>query len=262
MDLNLTSKTVFIAASSRGLGKASALELAKEGANVMLSGRNEEELKLAKEELQQVAAGQVEYVLCDITKPEQLKAAVLRTVDLFGTIDILINNAGGPPAGTFEKFTDEDWTQAFELTLLSYVRLIREVLPYMKNSRAGRIINLTSSSVKQPIPGLLISNTFRLGVMGMAKTLSIELAPYNILVHTVAPGRIATDRVRTLDEIKANQTGVPIEQVEADSRKTIPLGRYGKPEEFGKVVAFLASEASSYMTGSTVLVDGGMIKSM
>lgn len=262
MDLNLKGKAVFIAASSRGLGKASALELAKEGANVMLSGRNEEELKLAKAELQQVATGEVEYVVCDITKPEQLEAAVHQTAVLFGNIDILINNAGGPPAGTFDKFTDEDWTKAFELTLLSYIRLIREVLPYMKKSNSGRIINLTSSSVKQPIPGLLISNTFRLGVMGMAKTLSMELAPFNILVHTVAPGRIATDRVRALDEIKADQMGVPIEQVEADSKKAIPLGRYGKPEEFGKVVAFLASEAASYMTGSTVLVDGGMIKSM
>lgn len=262
MDLNLKGKAVFIAASSRGLGKASALELAKEGANVMLSGRNEEELKVAKAELQQVATGKVEYVVCDITKPEQLKAAVHQTAVLFGTIDILINNAGGPPAGTFDKFTDEDWTKAFELTLLSYIRLIREVLPYMKKSNSGRIINLTSSSVKQPIPGLLISNTFRLGVMGMAKTLSMELAAFNILVHTVAPGRIATDRVRALDEIKADQMGVPIEQVEADSKKAIPLGRYGRPEEFGKVVAFLSSEAASYMTGSTVLVDGGMIKSM
>lgn len=262
MDLHLKGKTAFVAASSRGLGKASAMELAKEGANVMLSGRNEEELKLAKIEVEQAATGRVEYVLCDITKPEQLAAAVQETVDLFGTIDILVNNSGGPPAGTFEKFSDEDWTKAFELTLLSYIRLIREVLPYMKQGSGGKIINLTSSSIKQPIPGLMISNTFRLGVMGMAKTLSMELAPYNILVHTVAPGRIATDRVRTLDELKANQAGIPVEEVEADSRKAIPLGRYGKPEEFGKVVAFLASEAASYMTGSTVLVDGGMIKSL
>ncbi|AJY74789.1 SDR family oxidoreductase [Paenibacillus beijingensis] len=262
MDLNLKGKAVFVAASSKGLGKASALELAKEGANVMLSGRDEEELKLAKAVLEQAAAGKVEYVLCDITKPEQLKAAIQTTVRQFGTIDILVNNAGGPPAGTFEKFTDEDWVKAFELTLLSYIRLIREALPYMKEQRSGKIINLTSSSIKQPIPGLLLSNTFRLGVLGMAKTLSMELAPYNILVHTVAPGRIATDRVKSLDEIKAQQAGVPVEQVEADSKKTIPLGRYGNPEEFGKVVAFLASDAASYMTGSAVLVDGGMIKSL
>lgn len=262
MDLNLKDKVAFVAASSKGLGKASALELAKEGANVMLSGRSEQELKLAKAELEKVAKGKVEYTLCDITKPEQLTAAVQKTVSMFGTIDILINNSGGPPAGTFEKFTDEDWIKAFELTLLSYIRLIREVLPYMKENRIGKIINLTSSSIKQPIPGLLISNTLRLGVVGMAKTLSMELAPYNILVHTIAPGRIATDRVTWLDEIKAKQAGVTVEEVEADSKKTIPLGRYGTPEEFGKVVAFLASEAASYMTGSVVQVDGGMIKGL
>nr|WP_237691003.1 SDR family oxidoreductase [Paenibacillus caui] len=258
----MKGKVAFVAGSSKGLGKACALELAKEGVRVMLSGRNEEQLSLAKAEIAAVAPGMVDYAVCDVTQPEQITAAINKTVNAFGTIDILITNAGGPPSGDFAKFTDKDWMSAFELNLLSTVRLIRETLPYMKEQKSGRIINLVSSSIKQPIPGLLLSNTFRLGVVGLSKTLSVELAPYHILVHAVAPGRIATDRVRTLDEIKAKATGKSVEQVEIDSKANIPLGRYGNPEEFGKVVAFLASDAASYMTGSSILVDGGMIKSI
>lgn len=262
MDIGLNGKSAFVAASSKGLGKACAIELAREGAHVMLSGRNEAELQKVKQEIQEIAAGQIEYVVCDITKGEDIKQAIQATINKFGTIDILINNAGGPPTGSIEKLTDEDWYKAFDLNLLSYVRLIREVIPYMKEQKNGRIINLASSSVKQPIPGLLLSNTFRTGIAGLAKTLSIELAPFNILVNTVSPGRVATDRIHELDAIKAKQLGVSIEQVREDSMKTIPLGRYGEVEEFGKVVAFLASSVSSYITGSSLLIDGGMIKSL
>jgi 3-oxoacyl-[acyl-carrier protein] reductase len=262
MDLGLNGKLAFVAASSKGLGKACAIELAREGADVMLSGRNEAELQKAQQEIQEIAAGKIEYAVCDITKTEDIQKAVQAAIHKFGTIDILINNAGGPPTGGIDKLTDEDWYKAFDLNLLSYVRLIREVLPYMKEQKNGRIINLASSSVKQPIPGLLLSNTFRTGIVGLSKTLSIELAPFNILVNTVSPGRVATDRIHELDAIKAKQLGVPIEQVRDDSIKTIPLGRYGEVEEFGKVVAFLASGASSYITGSSLLIDGGMVKSL
>ncbi|KYG96964.1 SDR family oxidoreductase [Paenibacillus jamilae] len=262
MDLGLTGKIVFVAGSSKGLGKASARELAREGANVVISGRNEAELQRTQAELLETASGRVEYVVCDVTKPEHISQAIRRTADLFGTVDILVNNAGGPPAGTFDDFTDEVWIQAFEQNLLSHIRLIREVLPYMKKQQNGRILNIASSSVKQPIPGLIISNTLRTGVAGLAKTLSLELAPHNILVHTVAPGRIATDRVRSLDEHRAEKTQQTTDQVRKQAEEGIPLGRYGEPEEFGKVVAFLASSASSYLTGSTILVDGGMIKSL
>ncbi|SDO33523.1 3-oxoacyl-[acyl-carrier protein] reductase [Paenibacillus sp. yr247] len=262
MDMGLNGKCAFVAASSKGLGKACAIELAREGTNVMLSGRNEAELQKVKQEIQEIAAGKIDYVVCDISKSENIKQAIQTTVNKFGTIDILINNAGGPPTGSIDKLTDEDWYNAFDLNLLSYVRFIREVVPYMKEQKSGRIINLASSSVKQPIPGLLLSNTFRTGIVGLAKTLSIELAPFNILVNTVSPGRVATDRIHELDAIKAKQLGVSIEQVREDSEKTIPLGRYGKVEEFGKVVAFLASSASSYITGSSMLIDGGMVKSL
>ncbi|USK38060.1 SDR family oxidoreductase [Cytobacillus firmus] len=261
MDFGLEGKTALVIASSQGLGKAIAAQLVNEGANVMLTSRDEEKLLKVKEQLQQEGKGNVSFFRCDITKPVDIKALVKKTRDDFGGIDILINNAGGPPGGTFDAFDDEDWQKAFELNLLSYIRLIREVLPDLKKA-GGRIINIASSSIKQPIPGLILSNTFRLGVVGLAKSLAEELAPYNILVNTVAPGRVATDRVAFLDQLKADKQGVSKEEVEKASKKQIPLGRYGDPEEFAKVVTFLASDASSYVTGSSLLVDGGMVKSI
>ncbi|MBY6051066.1 SDR family oxidoreductase [Cytobacillus firmus] len=261
MDFGLEGKTALVIASSQGLGKAIAAQLVNEGANVMLTSRDEEKLLKVKEQLQQEGKGNVSFFRCDITKPVDIKALVKKTRDDFGGIDILINNAGGPPGGTFDAFDDEDWQKAFELNLLSYIRLIREVLPDLKKA-GGRIINIASSSIKQPIPGLILSNTFRLGVVGLAKSLAEELAPYNILVNTVAPGRVATDRVAFLDQLKADKQGVSKAEVEKASKKQIPLGRYGDPEEFAKVVTFLASDASSYVTGSSLLVDGGMVKSI
>ncbi|MET3698769.1 3-oxoacyl-[acyl-carrier protein] reductase [Bacillus oleivorans] len=262
MDLGLKNKVAFVCASSKGLGKASALELAKEGAHVVLTGRDEKELQETKKQLQSLTESEVEYVVCDLTKKEDIENAVRYTIEKFNRIDILINNSGGPPSGTFEQFTDEDWYQSFELNLLSYVRCIRAVLPYMKEQNYGKIINLTSTSIKQPIPGLLLSNTFRTGVMGLSKTLATELAGFNILVNTVAPGRILTDRVQTLDSIKAEKTGMSLEEVQNHSKKSIPLGRYGKPEEFGAVVAFIASDKCSYVTGTSIIIDGGMVKSI
>jgi 3-oxoacyl-[acyl-carrier protein] reductase len=186
---------------------------------------------------------------------------VQHTIDSFGQLDILINNAGGPPAGTFEQITDEQWQQSFELNLLSYVRMIREALPHLKKN-GGKIVNIASSSIKEPIPGLLLSNTFRTGIVGMTKTLAIELAKDRILINTVAPGRIATDRVAFLDEVNAEKQGITKSEMEEKMKNTIPLGRYGEPEEFAKVVTFLVSDANSYMTGSSFLVDGGMVKSI
>ncbi|MFD2924896.1 SDR family oxidoreductase [Halobacillus naozhouensis] len=261
MDLNLGGKVALVIASSQGLGKAIAAQLVSEGADVMLTSRNEEKLKSVSEELKQLGKGSVSYFQADITNVEDIQSLVENTRETFGKIDILINNAGGPPGGTFDKFDDDDWQKAFELNLLSYIRIIREVLPDLKKE-GGRIINTASSSIKQPIPGLILSNTFRLGIVGLAKSLAEELAPYNILVNTVAPGRIATDRVAALDQMKANNQGVSQEQIEEASKRNIPLGRYGRPEEFAKVVTFLVSEASTYVTGSSLLVDGGMVKSI
>ncbi len=261
MELNLKDKVALVVASSQGLGKAVATQLVKEGTNVMITSRDARKLDTTMLELQGIGKGKVAYNPADITNVESIKSLVQKTINRFGKIDILINNAGGPPGGTFEQFFDEDWQKAFELNLLSYIRIIREVLPYLKQE-GGRIINIASSSIKQPIPGLILSNTFRLGIVGLTKTLAEEFAPYNILINTVAPGRIATERVFFLDQKKAEKLGVTQEEIAEESRKTITLKRYGTPEEFANVVTFLVSDASTYMTGSSLLVDGGMIKTI
>lgn len=261
MKLGLENKVALVAASSQGLGKAIAEQLLSEGAKVMITSRSEEKLQTVQNEMEKMHTGRVAYYPADITKAEDIKTLVQKTKEKFGKVDILINNAGGPPSGSFERLTDEDWENAFHLNLLSYVRLIREVLPDLKVN-GGRIINVVSSSIKEPIPGLILSNSFRLGVVGLAKSLADELAPYNILVNNIAPGRIATDRVAQLDQIKADKEEIPVEVVEKNSKRSIPLGRYGDPKEFANAVVFLASEASSYITGSSIAVDGGKIKSI
>ncbi len=259
MDLNLTGKIALVVASSKGLGRAIAAQLAAEGADVMLTSRDSAQLELTRQELLTTAKGRLACCPCDITKIEQIAALVAATRAQLGPIDILINNAGGPPGGGFEQVDDDAWQAAFELNLLSYVRLVRAVLPDLK-SAGGRIINITSSSIKQPIPGLILSNAMRMGVLGLSKSLAEELAPHNILVTTVAPGRIATERTAYLDQLRADKRGISRSQLEAESRGNIPLQRFGDPVEFAKVVCFLASEASSYVTGSTVLVDGGLVR--
>jgi 3-oxoacyl-[acyl-carrier protein] reductase len=242
------------------LGKAIATQLAMEGSDVMLTSRDAEQLAIAREQVLRDARGRVESCPCDITRADEIEALVAVTRERLGPINILINNAGGPPGGGFDQVDDAAWQAAFELNLLSYVRLIRNVLPDLKEN-GGRIINVTSSSIKQPIPGLILSNAFRMGILGMAKSLADELAPYNILVNTVAPGRIATDRTAYLDEFNARKRGITKEQLAAEALQRIPLKRYGDTEEFAKVVCFLASGASSYVTGSTITVDGGMVRS-
>jgi 3-oxoacyl-[acyl-carrier protein] reductase len=261
MELHLEAKVALVVASSQGLGKAIATQLVKEGAHVMLTSRDEGKLKVVQEELRALKKGKVSYFAADITSSEQIQALVAHTRETFGRINLLVNNGGGPPAGTFEQLSDEQWQQAFELNLLSYIRVIREVLPDLKYA-GGKIINLASSSIKQPIPGLILSNTFRVGIVGLTKSLAEELAPYGILINTLAPGRIATDRVAFLDHLKANKLGVSAEQIAEESRNLIPLKRYGTPEEFANVATFLLSDANSYMTGSSFLVDGGMVKSI
>jgi 3-oxoacyl-[acyl-carrier protein] reductase len=261
MELNLTGKTALVVASSQGLGKAIAEQLVLEGANVMITSRSEEKLKEVAEQLQSYNKGKVAYVKADITRKEDIENLIQKTVETFHSIDLLVNNAGGPPAGTFETISDEDWYKAFELNLLSYIRIIREALPHLKKN-GGKIINIASSSIKEPIPGLLLSNTFRTGIVGLTKTLAQEFAPYNILINTVAPGRIATERVAFLDKLNAEKLGITKEEMEERVKKNIPLGRYGAPEEFAKVVMFLLSDANSYMTGQSFIVDGGMVKAI
>ncbi|MGE8206697.1 SDR family oxidoreductase [Heyndrickxia sp. NPDC080065] len=261
MELGLKGKTALVVASSQGLGKAIAKAYVQEGTNVLLASRNEEQLKSVKVELSSIGNAKVDYICCDITNLNDIKKMVEKLKSDYGSLDILINNAGGPPAGGFEDMTDEQWQNSFELNLLSYIRIIREALPLLKQN-GGKIINIASSSIKEPIPGLILSNTFRTGIVGLSKSLALELAKYNILVNTVGPGRIATDRVKHLDEINAKKQGLSLEEMEELEKQSIPLKRYGEPEEFANIVVFLTSTANSYVTGSSFLVDGGKIKSI
>lgn len=263
MDLQLAGKTVLVLASSRGLGKASAAAFAKEGADIVITGRSEESLREAEKELLSLSGrGRVGYYVCDITKEAEIKALVEYTVEAFGPVDVLVNNAGGPPAGTFDDFDDDDWQKAFDLNLMSFVRATRAVLPSMKESGGGRIVNITSSSMKQTLDNLILSNTFRAGLMGLAKSLSQELAPHGILINSLGPGKIATDRVTELDGRKAEQRNKNAADVQRESEAAIPLGRYGQPEEFAAQVVFYGSFANTYVTGQTLLVDGGLIKAL
>ena len=259
MDLKLKDKSVLVMASSDGIGKGIALEFAREGAKVMLFARREEKLREVQAEILRETGRKAEYLSGDMLRIEDIKKVVGRATEINGPIYALVNNTGGPPAGPFEKFDDKAWTEAFELTLLSYIRSIREVLPSMKKQGKGRILNITSSSVKRVLDNLLLSNTFRMGIVGLSKTLSGELGPDNILITVLGPGKILTDRVEYLDEIRARKAGLPKDQFQANMKKSIPLGRYGTIEEFAKLSVFLCSEANTYITGQTILVDGGLV---
>ena len=260
MELHLKDKSVIVLASSKGLGKATALEFAKEGAKVMLASRNLEELKTAANEIEKETGLKPNIQVCDVTKSEDIKNLVNKTIEIQGTIDVLVNNAGGPPAGGFDAFGDEEWQYAFELNLLSFIRAIREVLPYMRKQGEGRIVNIASSSIKEPVDGLILSNTFRTGIVGLSKSLSKELASDQILINTVGPGRISTGRIEELDHIRAEKLNITYEEGKNQFEKSIPMGRYGTPEEFAKTIVFLGSFANTYITGQSLVVDGGLTK--
>lgn len=262
MDLQLTGKVALVTAASKGLGWATASQLAAEGARVMISSRGEEELARAAGEIAETTGAEVEYCAADVSDAGDLKRLLEETQSRLGPVDVLVANAGGPPPGGFEALDDAKWYLAHDLNLMSTVRLIRGVLPHMRQQRWGRIAILTSSSVKQPIENLMLSNTYRVAVVGLAKSLAVEFAPDGVLVNTVGPGRIATDRVATLDAGVAKKTGLSVEEVRARSEKGIPMGRYGTPDEFGRVTAFLVSGANTYTTGQNLLVDGGMVRAI
>ncbi|HID16336.1 MAG TPA: SDR family oxidoreductase [Candidatus Atribacteria bacterium] len=262
MDLGISKKVALVSAASKGLGKAIALELSKEGAFVGICARTEDLLIKTKEEIERETGNKVFAMKADITIYDDIKKFVNALRAEFGPIDILVTNAGGPPAGEFFDFEDKDWEAAFNLNLMSVIRLIREVVPDMKEKKWGRIINMSSISVKQPIANLILSNVIRAGVIGLTKSLSNDLAKYNILVNSVAPGYIMTERVKNLVEANAKKNGITQEEVISQLTANISLGRVGAPPEIGAVVAFLASERANYITGQTILVDGGMFKGL
>lgn len=260
MNLGLQDKPALVLASSAGLGRGVAQELAREGARVMLCSRSEDRLRETQAAIEAETGNRPEYFVGDVSQPGVVEAAVKATAERFGGLWALFNNAGGPPAGTFDQFDDETWRSAFEMTLLSYVRSIRAALPYFRQAGGGRIVNNTSASTRQAIDKLLLSNTFRLGVVGLTKTLARELGPEKILANVVSPGRIDTDRVAHLDQVWAERDGITVAEQRARSAAQIPLRAYGEPAEFGRVVAFLCSEANSYVTGQNLLIDGGMVE--
>lgn len=260
MDLGLKEKCALVMASSAGLGKAIATEFAREGANVMLFSPFGDELKSAQEEIFSITGRKPSFYCGDITNPEDIKALIETTVAKYGPIYALVNNTGGPPAGAFDNFDDTAWQKAYELTLLSYIRTIRAVLPHMRASGGGRIVCSTSSSIKAVLDNLILSNTFRMGVVGLAKTLSQELGKDNILVNVIAPGRIGTARIDYLDKVRAEKAGKTVEEIQQATFKNIPLGRYGTPEEYGKLAVFLCAPSNTFITGQSILVDGGMVK--
>jgi len=258
MDLKLKGKSVVVLASGSGIGKGVALEFAKENANIMMVGRTEEKLQKAQSEILKKSGNKPHYFIADVTDGENIQAAIDKARDLNGPIFALFNNTGGPTPGNFENFNDDDWYNAFNLTLLSYIRAIRCVLPDMKKN-GGRIVNNTSSSIKQAIDNLLFSNVFRTGIVGLTKSLAKEFGQYNILVNVVGAGKISTERVDQIDSIKADKANIPLKAYQNDYANSIPLKRYGEPQELGKLVTFLSSEANTYITGQNILVEGGLV---
>jgi 3-oxoacyl-[acyl-carrier protein] reductase len=255
------SRVALVCAASKGLGRASAEALARDGVRVAICSRGGSALNAAAAAIQ-AAGGEALPIEADLRRAEDVARAIETTVATFGGLDILVTNSGGPPSGPFTTLDDGAWTDAIDSLLLSVVRLCRAAIPHMQARGGGRIINITSISAKQPIEGLVLSNALRAAVTGLAKTLSVELAPHNILVNCVAPGYTRTDRVVELADATAAREGITRDQAERRIVDKIPLGRMGTPEEFAAVVAFLASPAASFVTGATIPVDGGWTRGM
>lgn len=261
MDLGLRDKVALVCAASKGLGRATAEVLAGEGARVVICARTESDLREARDAIQAATGGAVEYRTCDLSHPEEVTALVEGVLATHGRVDVLVHNAGGPPPGAFVDVSIEQWQAALELNFLSAVRLCRAVLPSMRAQHWGRVIFITSVSVKQPLENLVLSNSTRLGVAGLAKTLAREHGDAGVLVNVVCPGPTATARMQALVRATAEREGIPEETVARRWTDDIPVGRLGDPVELAHLIAFLASKRASYITGTVIPVDGGYAKS-
>lgn len=269
MNLGLEGKVALVVASSKGLGRACAEALAREGAKVIINGRRPDELAKTAQEIRKIMAvrgADVHTVSGDVSNPDDIARMVKAARARFGQLDILVTNGGGPSPGKFADLSEKDWQAGMESTLWPVIRLIRQTLPALQEAKergGGRIINIVSTSVKQPIPGLFLSNALRPAVIGLAKSLATELAPDGILVNNVCPGSFDTDRIKHVYEARAKDNpGQSIEQIAAQAAKAIPLGRLGNPQELGNLVAFLASDKATYLTGQTISIDGGLVNSL
>jgi len=263
MDLGLRNRVAIVCAASQGLGKATAIGLAHEGTAVVVCSRDLGRITSAADEIRALAPGtRVLPVVADVTNPEHVSSLVDKTIAEFGRLDVLVTNAGGPPVGSFQDLSDEQWERGFALNLLSTIRLIRNCVPHMRKQHWGRIVNITSVAAKQPIPDLVISSTVRPGVLGLSKVLATQLAADGILVNTVAPGFFLTARQKEISASRALARGISLESYLQELSKDNPLGRLGEPEELANMIVFLASERASFVNGTVIAVDGGSTKGL
>lgn len=260
MNFGLNNKIAIVTAASQGLGKASAMALAQEGAIIVICSRRQKEIAEAAKEIREMTGATIVPMVVDVTKLDDIKRLVLETKQQFGTVHVLVNNAGGPPTGTISSLTDEDWYKGHELTLMSMVRLTREILPMMIQQKWGRIITITSIAAKQPINELLLSSAIRPGILGLTKVLANLHAKDNITINTVCPGNVLTKRQEELSVSRAKQKNMTLDEYLKETASAIPAGRLGRPEEIGNTVAFLASEQASYINGVNLLIDGSAAK--
>lgn len=262
MDLGLRGKVALVAAASRGLGRAIALELANEGTQLILCARGADDLEAARNDIATRTGVDVHAVAADVSDQKQLERVAAEAMSKFGKVDILVTNAGGPPAGVFESHSWDAWERAVNLTLRSAVELTRAVLPGMRARKWGRIINVTSIAAKQPVDNLILSNSIRAAVTGFARTLANEVAADGVTVNNILPGYTRTERVEQLAESTAKKEGLTPRDIVARFEKEIPMRRLGEPEEFAALAAFLASSRASYITGQSIAVDGGWIRAL
>ena len=262
MDLGIRGRVAVVAGSSQGLGRAIADALAAEGVDLVINSRSREKLVTVQSEIVEATGARVEVAACDLTPDDGAAELIAAAESAFGQVDILVTNTGGPPAGMFEDHSVEVWDEAIQQNFNSVVNLVRAALPGMKKRRWGRIVNVTSISVKQPVKGLILSNAIRAGVTGFAKTISNEVAEFNVTVNNVLPGFTRTERLIHLAEAVAERDGITVDDAYAGWTEEIPMARLGEPCELASVAAFLCSEHASYVTGQSIAVDGGWIKGL
>jgi 3-oxoacyl-[acyl-carrier protein] reductase len=262
MDLELTDKVAIVGGASKGLGRACAEVLAQEGCRVVVCSRSRDDLEKAAKDIRGATGREVLVFAGDLDRPETIRGLVAAAVERFGRIDVLVNNSGGPPLAQAQTASEEQWATAVERSLFFFARMCREALPHLKTAGAGRIINILASTVYQPIPNLVLSGVTRLGVVAFAKTLADEVGRDGILVNNVCPGSIMSERMRSNVAARATQLGITLEEALAQRAAETAVGRVGEPKELAHLVAFLASGKSSYITGTTILVDGGLVRSV
>ena len=262
MDLGLTGRVAIIGGGSKGLGRACADSLAAEGAKLAICSRNVEELEAAASEIRAATGTEVLAVPADLSKLEDIQRLIQSAVDRFGRLDIVVANSGGPPSGRAADTDEETWSRSIDMALSFFIRMGREATPHMRQQKWGRVVNILASTVYQPIDNLATSGVTRMGAVAYAKSLADEVGRDNVLVNNVAPGFLMTERMRHLFETRSEETGQDINTVLEAGSSRIPVGRFGRPEELGDFVAFLCSDKNTYVTGTTILVDGGVVRSV